>query len=81
MICAQESKKQKTDLSKAAQASSSPEKVTMPVPAASSPNGHMSDSAIKDKSAKKLSREERQRQRELAALEREGAERRRALQR
>ncbi|CAL8460554.1 g83 [Coccomyxa elongata] len=76
-----ESKKQKTDLLKAVQASSSPEKVTMPVPAASSPNGHMSDSAIKDKSAKKLSREERQRQRELAALERERAERRRALQR
>ncbi|BDA41625.1 NF-X1-type zinc finger protein NFXL1 [Coccomyxa sp. Obi] len=76
-----ESKKQKADLSKAIQPSSSPEVDTMPVPAASSPNGHISDSAIKDKSAEKLSRDERARQRELALLERERAERRVALQR
>ena len=78
VVCAQESKKQKTDLSKVVQVSSLPE---VPVPAASSPNGHTTGSPIKEKPAKKLSREERARQRELAALDRERAERRQAWQR
>jgi hypothetical protein len=77
----QEGKKQKTEQSQADRASATAEKEAPPPPEAISPNGHTSDRAGRDKPVKKLSREERTRQREVAALERERAERRRTIQR